>query len=142
MESEYGQIAVTFTEADHASVLANSFVLRGVDYYVHAHFFRWDDNSWNLRKDKKSLEYMLHISRKFPDTREVSKPAREKIAEVIVSLFNGRVSSWLGQRKEAELSHVAYEVNTRKAKISEKCKEIETLENEIATIEQNPKTVY
>src|SRR6266436_4016892 len=117
--TKLGPIFITPTEANHLHVSSRNgndrnegglLTLRGCEYYVSAHYYRYKDGSFNLGPEEKNSyerRQSLYIS-----NHAASESARNKLAEVLTTAVNEWVSANPQVIAVANIEHLQNKVET------------------------------
>jgi hypothetical protein len=137
-----GEIEMTPTAGDHIAAEAKDITVRGIDYRVHGHFYKWADGEWHLGLpgDSPATTYYHQLS---PTRRggfdinklhDVSSTARTKLAE----LLTAEVIRWVNENPQAliqaQQDDTTREIEKREKKIAELKAEVATLEAEVTSL--------
>ncbi len=123
--TKLGPIFITPTEANHLHVSSRNgndrnegglLTLRGCEYYVSAHYYRYKDGSFNLGPEEKNSyerRQSLYIS-----NHAASESARNKLAEVLTTAVNEWVSANPQVIAVANIEHLQNKVETARGDIA------------------------
>lgn len=141
VKCKFGTVAVIPTDANHIYATSNPdsgrntlpFNVRGVDYSVSAHVYRYKDGSWHVGPEKVA-EYMrlrdgLYMSRRdYKDPSDAARQAAAAEIETVVRAWAAKNSSSLSF---AEFTAAQSHLESLKSQRAEKAKELAAIDAEI-----------